>query len=130
MKKNNWHKSLLFVLIISVFMLTVEQVFAAPIPCDGILTQEAAKFLGKIIDWMRILVPILLIVLGSVDLGMVVISEDKDSLKKATTRLVKRAIAAVAVFFVPLIVKVLMDISGITGTLVDDPMCGIEQGGE
>lgn len=110
------------------FLLIIEPVFA--INCNGILTQDAADFLGKIMNWIRILVPALLIVLGSVDLGMAVISEDKDGLKKAGSRLVKRCIAAIAVFFVPLIVKVLLDISGITGTLVDDPMCGIEEAGE
>lgn len=128
MKKEKWHKILLFSLVIGVIALTLEPVFAAdPIPCDGILTQEAADFIGKIMDWIRILVPALLVILGSVDLALAVIGEDKDNLKKATSRLIKRCIAALAVFFIPLIVKVLLDVTGITGTIVDDPMCGIEQ---
>ena len=108
------------------FVLLIEPVFA--INCNGILTQDAADFLGKIISWVQILVPALLIVLGAVDFGMAVMGDDKDGLKKAGSRFLKRCICGVAVFFVPLIVKVLLDISGITGTLVDDPMCGIEQG--
>lgn len=128
MLKKNWHKVLVSFLIVSIFFSVSAPVFA--VECNGILTQDAAKFLGKIMGWIRILVPILLIVLGAVDFGQVVISDDKDNMKKAISKFVKRCIAAVAVFFVPLIVKVLLDISGITGTLVDDPMCGIEEAGD
>lgn len=124
MRKKNWRNIILIILTMCFLSLTLEPVFAAN--CNGVLTYGAAQFLGKIMNWIRVLVPILLIVLGSIDLGQAVISEDKDNLKKATSRLIKRALAAVAIFFVPLIVKVLLDISGITGTLVDDPMCGID----
>lgn len=127
MVKINWHKAILNCLLLCFFLSTLEPVFA--VSCDGILTQDAADFLGKIINWVRILAPALLIVLGAVDIGSVVISEDRDNVKKATSKFIKRCICAIAIFFVPLIVKVLLDISGITGTLVDDPMCGIEEVG-
>lgn len=128
MDKHKVYKWLLGSFIFFVTVLMIEPVFA--ISCNGILTADAAAFIQKIIDWIRIIAPILLIVLGSVDMGQAVISEDKDNLKKATSRLMKRAIAALAIFFVPLIVRVLLDISGITGTLVDDPMCAIDEGGD
>lgn len=127
MDKYKVYKWLLASFIFFVTVLMIEPVFA--ISCNGILTADAAAFIQKIIDWIRILAPILLIILGSVDMGQAVISEDKDNLKKATSRLMKRAIAALAIFFIPLVVRVLLDISGITGTLVDDPMCAIDEGG-
>lgn len=127
MGKHKCYKWLLGSFIFFIAILIVEPVFA--ISCNGILTADAAAFIQKIIDGIRILAPILLIILGSIDLGQAVISEDKDSLKKATSRLIKRAIAALAIFFIPLVVRVLLDISGITGTLVDDPMCAIDEGG-
>lgn len=127
MDKYKVYKWLLASFIFFVTILMIEPVFA--ISCNGILTADAAAFIQKIIDWIRILAPILLIILGSIDMGQAVISEDKDNLKKATSRLMKRAIAALAIFFIPLVVRVLLDISGITGTLVDDPMCAIDEGG-
>ena len=71
--------------------------------------------------------PILLIVLGSVDFANAIISGDQDALKKSGSKFMKRAIAAVAVFFVPLLVKVLLTLPGIKDNinLVDDPTCGI-----
>ena len=116
------------VLIIYIIMtlLLIEPVYA--INCDGILTPGAYQMLQDAINIIRIAVPILLIVLGSVDLGSVVISQDKDAMPKAVGKLVKRCICAVAIFFVPLIVKTILNMPGIKGNvnLVDAPLCGIE----
>ena len=106
-------------------------IFAIPVQaaddCNGLLTVEAMKFIEEIIGYIRILVPILLIVLGSVDFANAIISGDQDALKKSGSKFMKRAIAAVAVFFVPLLVKVLLTLPGIKDNinLVDDPTCGI-----
>ena len=54
----------------------------------------------------------MLIVMGIVDLGKAVLSSDDKEIKGATSKLVKRAIAAVAVFFVPLIVNLLIGLTG------------------
>lgn len=62
----------------------------------------------EILDLIRLAVPILLIILGAVDFGTVVISQEQDAMKKAIGKFIKRAIAAVAIFFVPLIVELLL----------------------
>ena len=46
--------------------------------------------------------------MGTIDLGKAVLSSDDKEIKGATSKLVKRAIAAVAVFFVTTIVTLLM----------------------
>lgn len=99
--------------------------------CDGLLTVEAANFISKIVGYIQIAAPILLIVLTTFDFASAVISEDKDSLKKATSKVVKRTIAAVAIFFVPLIISWILGIDAVKDSLnlVDDPMCGVEMGG-
>lgn len=122
------HKLTIIIMFFGVLALCIEPVFA--INCNGLITSDAADFIGEIMGWIQILVPALLIVLGAIDFGSVVISDDKDGMKKASSRFVKRCISGVAIFFVPLVVKVLLDISGITGTLVDDPMCGIIEDGD
>lgn len=70
---------------------------------------------------IQIGIPILLIVMGSIDLGKAVMSSDDKEIKGATGKLIKRAIAAVAVFFVSTIVSLLMGLftksqTGIEGT--------------
>ena len=53
-------------------------------------------------------IPILLIVFGSIDLGKAVMANDDKEIKGATGKLIKRAIAAVVVFFIPFIVNLVM----------------------
>ena len=54
-------------------------------------------------------IPILLIILGTIDLGKAVIASDEKEVKAAQTRLIKRFIYAALVFFVTTLVSVLMN---------------------
>lgn len=55
-------------------------------------------------------VPILLILFGSIDLGKAVMSQDDKEIKGATGKLIKRAIMAAVVFFIPFIVSLVMSL--------------------
>lgn len=68
------------------------------------------KILKTILDVIQIGIPIILILMGTIDLGKAVLSSDDKAIKESTSRLVKRVIAAVAVFFVVTIVKLIMGI--------------------
>ena len=59
---------------------------------------------------VQILIPIVLILWGTLDLGKAVIASDDDKVKKAQSMLIKRAIYAAAIFFVVMLVQVLMNI--------------------
>jgi len=59
---------------------------------------------------IQIGIPILLILMGSIDLGRAVISSDDKAIKESTSRLVKRCIAAIAIFFIVTIVRLLTNI--------------------
>ena len=74
------------------------------------------SFLKAILSIIQWGIPILLIIMGSIDLGKAVMASDDKEIKGATSKLIKRAIAAVAVFFVPLIVNVLINMVGDTST--------------
>lgn len=63
------------------------------------------KSILSIIQWG---IPILLILMGSIDLGKAVLASDDKEIKGATSKLIKRAIAAIAVFFIPMIVNILV----------------------
>lgn len=75
------------------------------------------KAILGIIQWG---VPILLIIMGSIDLGKAVMASDDKEIKGATGKLIKRAIAAVAIFFIPLVVNLLIGMVGDSGAKEGD----------
>ena len=59
---------------------------------------------------IQIGIPILLIVMGTIDLGKAVISSDEKEVKSAQKRLIQRFIYAAAIFLVVTLVQVVMGI--------------------
>lgn len=84
-----------------------------PISCNGLLGKDVLDDISKVLTWIKIGVPILLIVLGTLDFGKAVLADDDKALSKATRTFIMRCIAAVAVFFAPIIIMYLIE-------LVDD----------
>lgn len=74
--------------------------------CEGLgAVVSVVKFILKIIQWV---VPIILIVLGTIDLVKAVVAGKDDDIKKHQQTLIKRIIAAVIVFLIPMLVSILM----------------------
>ena len=63
---------------------------------------------STIILLIKIAVPILLIIFGMLDLGKAVVASKEDEIKKGQQMFIKRAIAAVIVFFVIQIVQIVV----------------------
>ena len=63
-----------------------------------------------VIPLFQIGIPIILIIFGTVDLGKAVIASKEDEIKAAQKMLIKRAIYAVAVFFVVTIVSLVFSL--------------------
>lgn len=75
--------------------------------CDPNL-EPIVKFVKGIFKLIQFVIPIGLIIMGSIDLGKAVLSSDDKEIKQATSKLIKRAIAAVAIFFIVLLVELVM----------------------
>ena len=58
-----------------------------------------------IIPLIQLGIPIILIILGMIDLGKAVVASKEDEIKAAQKLLIKRAIYAIAIFFVVLFVN-------------------------
>lgn len=69
---------------------------------------------GWVILGVKIAVPIILIVIGMVDMAKAVTEKSEDEIKKAQTKLVKKAVAAVIVFLVATLVTLLTNLIGAT----------------
>ena len=76
--------------------------------CGGLL--PLVKVIYKVLTIFWIIIPIGLIVFGTIDLGKAVIASDEKEVKAAQKRLISRFIYAALVFFVATIVSVLMSI--------------------
>ena len=63
---------------------------------------------STIVLLIKIAVPILLIIFGMLDLGKAVVAQKEDEIKKGQQTFLKRAIAAVIVFFVIQIVQIII----------------------
>lgn len=63
---------------------------------------------STIVTLIKIAVPILLIIFGMLDLGKAVVAAKEDEIKKGQQTFIKRAIAAVIVFFVIQIVQIVV----------------------
>ena len=63
---------------------------------------------STIVTVIKIVVPILLIIFGMLDLGKAVVAAKEDEIKKGQQTFIKRAIAAIIVFFVIQIVQVVI----------------------
>ena len=88
-------------------MLDLIQIGAAD-ACGGLL--PIVKVAYEAIKLVMIIIPIALIVYGTIDLGKAVIASDEKEVKSAQSRLIKRFIYAAAIIFVPLLVGVVMNI--------------------
>lgn len=79
--------------------------------CSGEMA-EIWQFIGYVLYVFKIAIPLLLIIFGMIDLGKAVIASDDKEIKNATTKLMKRAIAAVVIFFIPNLVSFIFSIVG------------------
>ena len=73
--------------------------------------ESIRSLLNTAMLYVRIIVPILIILLGSVDLAKAVIAGKEDNMKKAQMDFAKRILIGVAVFFVPTLVDIIMDLA-------------------
>ena len=65
------------------------------------------RLVGIFVTIIKIVVPIILIVLGMIDLSKAVTSGNNDALKKSLVNFLKRSIACILVFFVPSFINII-----------------------
>ena len=81
--------------------------------CNAILTPTLAKVVQNILKFVQYLGPVLVIVLTIVDFVKAALSGEQDAIKKASQKFMKRIIAAILLFFVPLLVNIIFNFTGI-----------------
>lgn len=72
---------------------------------DACLPDDIVNVLGSLINVIQFGIPILLVIMGMLDLGKAVTSQKEDEIKKAQSMLIKRLIYGVVVFLIPAIIQ-------------------------
>ena len=78
--------------------------------------KSVAWLLQQIFNIIKIVGPVIVIVLSSIDFAKVIIKNDDEAMAKAQRKLIIRLILAAALFFIPLLVELALNIFGITGS--------------
>lgn len=76
--------------------------------CSDLFDDDVRGFINDIMNWVRIIVPILLIVFGTLDFAKSIFSGKEDDMKKNRERFIKRIIAAIIVFLIPTLINALL----------------------
>lgn len=100
MKKNMFYVILLLILIMPLKVSAAGFDFCAE---DGVL--KTFQIVGYFVTIIKILVPLLLLIFGSIDFGKAVLAGDDKGIQAASKMLVTRAIGGIIIFFIPTIVN-------------------------
>lgn len=82
---------------------------------------SVAWLLQKVLNYLKIIGPFLVVVMSGIDFAKVIVTSDDDGMKKAQKKLITRLILAASLFFLPDLVTVLLNIMGITSNAT----CGL-----
>lgn len=124
MKKVILNLMLLVVLCIPVLIVNAEsvvsdellgsenQIQSKKVSCGNItgIPRKIPELTSDIITIIQVAVPIILVILGSIDLLKGVAAQKEDDIKKGKSILIKRLIAAAIIFFIVVIVKLVISI--------------------
>ena len=123
--KRNYHFLFILMLFISIF-IGVKEVNATPLypeknnysfvllddvsnnSCEGLLGPAVKKDLEQILKIMRVIGPLIVVVLSSVEFIVAITGKDDDAIKKCTQKLGLRLILIVVLFFLPVLLNLLL----------------------
>ena len=82
---------------------------SADIICASPSYRKPMKFIGTIVNFLKIIVPIVIIAFGVVDLYKAVTGSKDDEIKKSVKSIVIRIIAGIAIFLLPGIIQFILN---------------------
>ena len=116
-------KSMYIILIVLALFIGMNPIYAAS-DCELLFDEDLKSFLKEILMYPKIIVPILVILLGTLDLAKAVISSKEDEMKKAQTTFIKRLLLGIVIFFVPTIIDIIMYLANFVWSHFGlDPSC-------
>lgn len=96
--------------------------------CSDLFGPDLVEEINKVMDIIRIVVPILLIIFGIVDFFKATFDNNEDEMKKDRERFIKRIIAAIIVFLVPIFVNLVLTLGNTVWSNINADTCINETG--
>ncbi len=106
-------KKVLFVILFAIMFLPVISVSAVTkVGCGNItgIPEKIPELTSFAITFIQIAVPIVLVIMGSLDLFKGVTAQKEDEIKKGQQMFIKRLIYAAIIFFVIVVAKLLISV--------------------
>lgn len=93
--------------------------------CKSLVGEEMISLINQGLSIIKIIVPILVIGLGVFDFVRAVFASSEDDMKKAQKTFVRRLIIAVIIFFSPVLINLVINITNEAAGFVNSGTCGI-----
>lgn len=82
--------------------------------CESSSVLSVINFVKALLEIVTTIIPIVLIIMISIDISKIVINTDDKSVKEATKKIVSRSVAAIVIFLIPMLVNLVTDNLGTT----------------
>lgn len=76
--------------------------------CNDLLGDALISEINSYLLYIKVAVPIIIIVMGSIDFGTAFIASDEDKMKKAQKKFIMRLIIGMVIFFIPTLIDFLL----------------------
>lgn len=96
--------------------------------CDQLFdgdSEELRRLIKTIYNFIKILVPIMILVLSTLDFAKTIFSGKEDDMKKVTKRFVSRLVIVAIIFLFPILLKLLLTIAYDIWGILSPDFCGI-----
>lgn len=94
--------------------------------CESLIGEEMISFINKGMNIIKLIVPLLLIVFGVFDFVKAIFASNDDEIKKAQKSFIKRLIIAVIIFFSPILVNFIIDMTNEAAGFFNSGTCGVK----
>lgn len=91
--------------------------------CGDLLGEDVLKVINDIMNWIKIIVPILLIAYGTVDFTKAIFAGKEDDMAKSKKTFFMRILAAVLVFIAPIFINLILDVANEVWSFINPNTC-------
>lgn len=91
--------------------------------CKDLLGDKLIEKIGTVMNWVKIIIPILLIVMGTIDFTKAVFSGKDDDMAKSRKTFIMRIVAAILVFLAPIFVNLILTIANEVWSYISPDAC-------
>ena len=91
--------------------------------CKQLFGDDLIKIIDKIMKYIKILIPILLLIFGTTDFFTAIFSSDQEEMLAKRKKFFKRLIAAIIVFIVPTFVNLVLKLSNSVWSNIHEETC-------